>query len=258
MIIQPTIETDQSLAEGGTHFTAEQVSIQAIPHFWERRLDLKLTFEKPDIQVAKVFFDLQQNIMEPLSILGVIDLHVQSKMEQGKLTLCDHKKTASLFQIIYFKLDAEFDHALRGHLVASLDDPLLEKNCVVLSLAEMEPRHLAIDFNFDEVECTSILGAVSSFLPVLQGLTVNEGVFKGKMALTVPQEGPIYAQGELTVHNLSFDVPELEMRGKIKEARIHLDENHDPRAKISESGHKKKLPRTIGHLEFIEEGMLSL
>src|SRR5205085_1599810 len=81
----------------------------------------------------------------------------QWSVKQGKLTLYDNRNKSSTEQKIFFELHANFAKILRGFLVASLDDPLLQKNCVKLSLAEMEDRPLAVDFNFDEVECASLL-----------------------------------------------------------------------------------------------------
>lgn len=253
----PQVEGRQTLAEGGKHFEAEKLAIKVIPHLGEYRLDVEVVVEKPVVHMQQTAVDFQERALGQLSILGILDVHGKVSMYQGSLNLYDVKPESLLKQTIFFQLNADCSTTLHGCLTASLDDPLLQKNCVVLSLAEIEHRHLAMDFNFDKVECTSLLGVASTFLPFLQGLTITEGVFKGKMALTIPEGGRPYAIGELTVHDLSFSMPELEMRGMIKEARIHLDENLDPRSKSVGEGQSLSMPRTIGHLELIQEGMLA-
>lgn len=252
----PRVEGQKTLTEGGTPLEAEQLTIKIIPHLRDYRVDVEIALTKPVVHMQQTFFDFQQRTLNALSIWGIIDIHSKVAVQQGTLNLYDGSQEA-LKQTIFFQLDANCGTTLHGCLVASLDDPLLQKNCIVLSLAEIEQRHLAMDFNFDEVECASLLGAASTFLPFLQGLTITEGVFKGKMALTIPEEGRPYAVGKLSVHDLSFSVPELELRGVVKEACIHLEESHDLKSRPEKERKNSSMPRTIGQLELIQEGMLA-
>lgn len=256
VIRDPHLETKKSLADGGFHFHCEQIGIEFVPKFFDRRVEIIVTLEKPNIELQKVFYNEEQEKLKPLVVLGLIHIPCTFSLREGTLTLRDQKPQVEPSQKIYFQLDGELDEILKGRLVASLDDPTLKNNCLILSLAEKEQNQLAIDFSFDEVECGSLLKAATPFFPALQGVSTKSGLVKGKMALTLPESGPFFAQGEVAIQNLTFSIPELELDGSIKEAQIHLDENSDPRSKNTQL-QNKTIPRTIGHLELTEGATLA-
>ncbi len=248
---KPRLIKRQPIAEGGMQIQAERLAIRIIPHLFSREVDVEILVVKPQADVKQASSKFHRKLMDSLAARGLVALNSRIIIQQGSISLHDFRDPTPSQQTVYFQLDVECGQGTKGCLMASLDDPELKKNCVVLSLAQMEKRHVALDLDFSEVDCASLIGAGSSFFPMLQDIAIEKGTLKGKLALTVPKEGAPFAVGDLTMRDLSFCIPNLEIRGALNEAHIHLQENEDPRSQPSENGVKPSMPRTVGHLELV-------
>jgi len=249
IIDKPEILGYKPLKEGGLHFKAEHLNIAITPHLWDRQIDLDIVISKPNLTIKQAATDVRMIINDLFPPNSYIAINSRVSVKKGAVEFHDFKQDPPLRQKLYFQLDGECTQQNKGCIVVSLDDPELKNNCVVLSLAQMEKGMIALDFNFDAVKCSILLGAARNFIPSLQYLNAEEGIITGKMSLTIPEVGRPYAQGTLALQDVSFNIPIIELKGMVKEAHLHLSENPD--------SSMKSLSKTHGHLELTKEVALT-
>ena len=254
IIEKPEIVSNKELRDGGHFLKADRMVVKYQIHFWERKINLDLSIVNPNLNFKQTATDVRAIVNDLFPPTQWLTIHSKISVTQGSVALHDFKQNPPTKQTIYFQLDAECGANNTGALTVSLDDPTLKSNCIVLSLASLEQRHMALDFNFDGVKFSSLLGALRNVFPDLQDFTAYEGTIKGKMSLKVPQAGRPIAVGNLAVQDLSFSIPKLEMKGFVKEAYLHLSENFSR----GQSENDTKTTKTAGHFELAKEVSISL
>src|SRR5262249_31075597 len=158
----------------------------------------------PNLNIKQTATDVRTILHDLFPPAGYVTVNTKISIKEGSVSFHDFKQDPPHRQTLYFQLEAECGKENKGCLMVSLDDPALKNNCVVLSLAQMGKQLVTLDFNFDSVKCTSLLGAARNFLPELQELFAEEGSIKGKMSLTIPEDGRPYAVGSLALNDLDF------------------------------------------------------
>ncbi len=244
VVEKPRILTKRELKEGGFRLVADRLVIQATPDFFQRKLDLAVGLQNPVFDIRQATSDMRFWLKETFQPIAFFSINAKLGIDKGVLAIHDSETVQSL----YFKVEAEAGHQNRGHIIVSLDDPTLKSNCVTLSLARLERRHIALDLDLDNVEAAAFLKAMRNIMPDFDTLQFSEGRIKGKMALTFPKNGRPFAEGDLGFHEIVFAAPDFDLQGHIEEAHLHLNEN--PNVK------DEREPRTIGHLEISREGSL--
>lgn len=252
VIEKPRIATRRPIKEGGFRFAAERLVIRASPHWLDHQLDISIGLQDASFDLRQATSDMRFWLKDSFQPLPFLNVNANLKIEGGVLAIHDYKTEPPSEQKVYFQVEAEGGRQNRGSFIVSLDDPLLKSNSIVLSLAKLERRHIALDMDLDGVEASALLKAMRNIIPQLDNLQFSEGRIKGKMALTFPKEGRPVAQGDLGFHDIAFAAPDFDLKGRIEEAHLHLMEN--PNYVKAESG--ESVPRTIGHLEIKREGSL--
>jgi hypothetical protein len=258
VIEKPEIAGHKAIQEGGIDLKADLLFLTVASHFWDRKIDIDVTVIRPNLNLKQAAADIRIILNDLFPPSNYIKIHSKVSIKEAAVVFHDFKSGIPIHHKLYFQLECAFSDENTGCLVASLDDPTLKNNCVVLSLAQFEEQLATLDFNFDEVECAALLGTVRNFIPSLQHVSVNEGTIQGKMSLTFPKDGKPYANGTLAIHRVNFSIPLLELKGNIQEAHLHLSENLDLRLKIMGEGEKSKSLSTIGHLELTKDAMFIL
>ncbi len=248
-----TFAGKKSIKEGGVQAKVEKLTIMIQPHLFDREVDIEIHISKPHLDIRRSPAEFYRKLVESLPARGLVAFKSKVVVEHGVVSIHDTERQPSIAQTLFFQLNGECSSNIKGSLIVSLDDPNLEKNCIALSLAQMEKRHFALDLNFDGVDCASLVGAATPFFPPLQTVAIEEGFLKGKMELTLPKTGAPFARGDMTIQNLALNAPAFEMQGQFKEVRIHLQENEDPRSKPTDEKVKPSVSRTVGHLELAED-----
>lgn len=259
VIIHPRVQGTKPISEGGMLFTAEQIKIRprrSLLSLFVRKLDVEITFEEPHLQIKRQSSDISQLLTTSYTPISLVSLTLKTIVKQGSIRFYQTAQPDDAFQDIYYQIDAEVLPRKRGTLVASLDDPALKTNCIVLALEQIDRRHLAIDFDFDGVHCRSLVAAAANIFPALNDVNASEGIIKGKLALTIPKEGSVYAAGDLSFHNIAFDVNSMELKGRIDEAHLHLEESGYKNPKEKAGSSPSKEPRTIGNLDLTKGAVL--
>jgi hypothetical protein len=245
VVDKPAILGDKPLKDGGVDFKAERLRIAVTPHFWDRKIDLDIAVSQPNLTLKQTSTDVRlliNDLFQPSS--SYITFNSKIAVTEGAVEFHEFKQDPPVRQKLYFQLNGECMQQNKGSIIVSLDDPSLKNNCVILSLAEMDKNVFALDFNFDAVKCSTLLGAARNFIPSLQYLIAEEGTITGKMSLTVPEIDPPYAQGTLTLQDVAFSIPVVELKGVVKEAHLHL---------LASDGQTEAPPLTLGCLELTKE-----
>lgn len=241
---KPAIISEIPIAEGGINFRAEQLEIKIQPRWRKRRIDLDILLTQPDLIVKKTSVDVRGVMSEFFASNPLVPLHTKVAVTQGSVEFQDFRHDPPQRQKIYYEVNGERTDQDKGSVVVSLDDPSLKNNCVILSLGDLGKSVFTLDLNFDSVHCATLLNAAGNFAPYLHHLTVSQGTIGGKMSLSIPEEGHPYAQGTLTLKDVSFAVPALELKGGVKESHLHL---------IAATPQNHASPQTIGRLELAKE-----
>lgn len=245
VINKPAILGHKPLHEGGIDFKAENIKIAMTPHLWEHQIDLDIAISQPNLRVKQTSTDIRLLMDDVFQSSGsYITFTNKIAVTEGVVEFHEFKQDPPLCQKLYFQLNGECAQKNKGSIIVSLDDPTLKNNCVILSLAEMDKNVFALDFNFDAVKCSTILGAARNFLPPLQYIFADEGSVTGKMSLTMPKVGRPYAQGTLHLQDIVFNVPAIELKGVVNEAHLHLTTKEDS---------VEDAPLTLGRLELTKE-----
>lgn len=252
VIDKPSIVTKRPIKDGGFRFVAERMAVRAVPHWLDHQLDISVALQGATFDLRQASSDMRFWLKDSFQPLPFLTVNANLKIDGGVLAIQDFKTEPPSDQKVYFQVEAEGGRQNRGSFVLSLDDPTLKNNSIVLSLARLERRHIALDMNLDGVEAAALLKAMRNLIPQLDSLQFSQGRIKGKMALTFPKEGRPFALGELGFYDLAFAAPDFDLQGRIEEAHLHLMEN--PGYLKNESG--EAVPRTIGHLEITKEGAL--
>lgn len=253
VIEKPEIAGHNPLPQGGLSLKADSMRVRIIPHIWNRQIDLDIAVNNPNLNIKQTATDVRAILNDLFPPAGYVTVNTKISVKEGSIAFHDFKQDPPHRQTLYFQLDAECGPENKGCLIVSLDDPALKNNCVVLSLAQMEKREVALDFNFDGVKCASLLSAARNIMPELQEVTAEEGLIKGQMSLTIPENGRPYAVGSLVLQDLDFAMPSFGLKGSVKEAHLHLSENRDPRLKSTVEAQNSSIPKTVGHLELTKE-----
>lgn len=252
VVEKPRIKTKREIKEGGFQLLADKLVVRASPNWSEHKLNMDVSLLDPAIDVRHAQADMRFWAKDSFKPLPFISVNAKLNIHGGTLAIHDFEAETPSKQTLYFKVEAEGGEQNRGSFVVSLDDPTLQSNCIVLSLARLEKRHIALDINFDDVKGAALVKALHNIVPGLDGLELSHGQVKGKMALTFPKEGRPFAQGELGFYDIAFALPELDLQGKVEEAHLHLTENPN----YSKTEDQPDIPRTIGHLDITREGSL--
>ncbi|MCE5316211.1 MAG: hypothetical protein LLG04_02455 [Parachlamydia sp.] len=253
IIEKPRIVTKRPIKDGGFRFAAERMVIRAVPHWLNHELDISVGLQDAAFDLRQATSDMRFWLKDSFQPLPFLTINANLKIDGGVLAIHDFKTEPPTEQKVYFQVEAEGGRHNRGRFVVSLDDPLLKSNSIVLSLARLEKRNIALDMDLDGVEASAFLKAMRNIIPQFDSLQFSEGRIKGKMALTFPKEGRPIAQGDLGFHDIAFTAPDFDLQGRFEEAHLHLTENPNYMGKEESD---EVVPRTIGHLEITREGTL--
>ena len=245
IVVNPQLIGRKPVAEGGLALEADQLSFHLNTALRQGYVDLDVALHKPRVNLRQSSSEIQSRLIDSLALSTVVKVNSTLKITEGMVTFHDFATDPPAPQTFYFQFDGQCQDVAKGCLVASLDDPHLKDNCIVLSIEQTPERLLAVDFDFNAVQCPSLFQALASFVPSLENLQVSSGTVMGKMAVSIPREGRTFAVGTLTLADVAYAQSELEMRGYIKEAKLQLSENET----ASTTSTPQTTPRTIGHLE---------
>lgn len=254
IIENPQIIGHRDLNDGGIHMMADKVELSVSPHFFARQIDLAVNIIKPHLNIKQTSADAQTVINELFPSTSYYKVNAKVSVSEGALHFHDFKQDPPTRQTLYFEIEGEHNEGHQGQILVSLDDPNLECNCIMLSLNKSEKRLVTLDFNFEDVQSSALINAASNFLPPLSYLNVDEGTVSGQMVLSIPEEGKAFAKGDLALHNVRFNSPELELQGYIQAAVLHLTENSE--AELSAAAENTAIPATKGYLEIGKEASL--
>lgn len=240
-VIRPVMVTNEGLKS----VTADKLTIDYTIHWLDRTLEMDITVEKPDVEVAqeKIDWDALFGYTPGRYVRteGTVAIH------DGKIKLYTAPDDAVENRNYTFKGQGAWGKSLQAQVFLSCESNDPSRNNVELLISKSPKGISNVKIDAKSLDCNAASDLVDLFSPGVLGWRSTQGEMNGVMIVTQSPASQFYAEGELKVRNLILTNDHLGITAYIPETHLELL----PRQvqKITQDPRLDVFPSLVGDLD---------
>jgi hypothetical protein len=213
----PVLTTKKRLDEGGFRVQANQASLGVSLSWLKPTLNFSVSVENPRIDVGKGAEELKKIFESPSQGLYLFEVHTKFKIPQGIIFFHDFAENDLVPAPLFFHMDFACKESLQGCVSLWAGKTKLENEGLFITFLESESKNPEINFNIQEVNCLSMQQILRGIWPQCKLLEIIDGKIKGKFTLTLTNNGPNFANGQIQVNHLIVRHEGMDLEATIPE-----------------------------------------
>ncbi len=207
----PFITSRVPLEKGGFHFHADELIIDASISWLKRTVELGIAIQKPSLDIGKGAEEFKRIIAAPTKEFAFFYVHTHLDVPEGCLHLHDHFFPSC--SPVYFSMAFSSKISREGEALFWTGEKGEGGSNMQMSFSEPEIGLLVCDVDVQALQGQSAFSFIKTLWPQWQGYQVSQGTISGNIKLSIPENEPVYAEGQVVVNDLfvSHSEPSLEL-----------------------------------------------
>lgn len=237
----PILATKNGLEEGGYYCHADRATLKISVSLLQRSVDFSLDIENPHLNIGKEAQDLKNVLKNPLNLFPLFKVHPTLTIPQGKIFVHDFTKDYVVPILLSLQINSTFSRNHEGYAAFWLEKNGKTNKTFLATFSEQETHGQHINFEFQDIECSSLLPALRLISPGYQSLEITKGKISGQVAVTLPINTSGFANGRMILKDMVAFNKDLACEMSISEAILNLipEESHP---------HGQRVVHTVGNL----------
>ena len=238
----PVLTTKNRMEQGGYRCQAESATIELSIEWIKRSIFLNIEIDSPHVDIGTGAKDLKKIVDSPPHSSTFIDLHTVFTVPQGSIFIHDFTEDHIASVPLFFSVDFAHQEKSEGCISLWVGDRSKDSRNLfaVFSEKDSNTNQLAIDLH--NIDIASIQQTIHGLWPETAPIEISKGSVDGNLTITIPKGSDTYAEGKVSMKDLSLHHLGVDSKLNIPDLTIDLFPKIETTNEITTT-------HTVGHLE---------